>query len=54
MKTVAEWNQEIINMTMKIHQEFPELSKYIEEMPVKVSEKNKVEIDIRNLDNNKI
>lgn len=33
MKTKAELEQDIIKITMKIHQEFPELSKYISEMP---------------------
>ena len=37
MKTKAELEQDIIHITMKIHHEFPELSKYIAEMPLKVS-----------------
>ena len=37
MKTKAKLEQDIINITMKIHMEFPELSKYIEEMPIKIS-----------------
>ena len=37
MKTKAELEQDIINITMKIHMEFPELSKYIAEMPIKIS-----------------
>ncbi|SOE21339.1 hypothetical protein SAMN06298216_1810 [Spirosomataceae bacterium TFI 002] len=35
MKTEKEWDQEIIKITMKIHEEYPELSKYIKEMPQK-------------------
>jgi len=31
-KTKADWEQDILQVTMKIHQEFPELSKYLEEM----------------------
>jgi len=37
MKTKAKLEQDIINITMKIHMEFPELSKYISEMPIKIS-----------------
>ncbi|WP_308990892.1 hypothetical protein QLS71_012320 [Mariniflexile litorale] len=33
MKTKAELEQDIISITIKIHTEFPELSKYIAEMP---------------------
>lgn len=35
---------------MKINQEFPELSKYIKEMPVKVSEMDKEEVNSKNLE----
>ncbi|WP_373548483.1 hypothetical protein [Haliscomenobacter sp.] len=37
MKTKTELEQDIINITMRIHKEYPELSKYIAEMPVKVA-----------------
>lgn len=37
MKTKTELEQDIINITMRIHREYPELSKYIAEMPVKVA-----------------
>lgn len=50
MKTKADWNQDIINITMKIEKEFPELSKYIKEMPVKDSEKVKEGPSIKNLE----
>lgn len=33
MKTKTSLEQDILNITMKIHREFPELSKYIDEMP---------------------
>ncbi len=33
MKTKAELEQDIITVTMRIHREFPELSKYITEIP---------------------
>ena len=35
MKTKTELEQDIVNITMRIHKEYPELSKYIAEMPVK-------------------
>ena len=39
MKTKAELEQDIVNLTMKIHKEFPELIKYINEMPDNISTK---------------
>lgn len=35
MKTIDELNADILKITMKIKEIFPELSKYIEEMPTK-------------------
>lgn len=49
MKTADELKKDIVNITMKIQQEYPELSKYITEMPVKISDKNNEEINIKNL-----
>lgn len=49
MKTKAELEQDIINITMKIHMEFPELSKYIQEMPINISGIDTSEIYSRNL-----
>ncbi len=37
MKTKAEFEQDIVNITVKIQEEFPELSKYIAEMPDDIS-----------------
>ncbi len=37
MKTKAELEQDIVNITIKIQEEFPELSKYIAEMPDDIS-----------------
>ena len=34
MRTETEWNQAVIQITMKIQAEYPELCKYIEEMPM--------------------
>lgn len=44
-----ELNNDIINMTMKIHDEFPELSKYMAEMPVTIPNEENPEINTKNL-----
>ncbi len=49
MKTKLEWDQDIINITNTIYQEFPALTKYITEMPVKGSAKD--EVTIKSLEN---
>ena len=49
MKSEAEWKQEIIKTTLKINEEFPELSKYIKEIPMIFSETDDKEINIKNL-----
>lgn len=36
MKTVKELNDAILDITMKIRNEYPELSKYLSEMPITV------------------
>lgn len=48
MKTQLEWVQDIIKISNKIHKEFPELTKFITEMPVNNS--GKQEISIENLE----
>jgi len=50
MKAKTQLNQDIINITTIINQEFPELSKYISEMPVIFSEKENEEINNKNLE----
>ena len=50
MKIEKELHQEIINITNKIRLEYPELSKYISEMPVNVSANYKGKINIKNLE----
>jgi hypothetical protein len=50
MKTAAEWDQDILNITLIIQEKFPELSKYIKEIPVKISEKSKDVIEVKNLE----
>ncbi|PQJ76279.1 hypothetical protein [Polaribacter glomeratus] len=48
MKTKIELEQQIISITAKIHNEFPELSKHIIEIPTTNSMEN--EINIKNLE----
>ncbi|GAB2616418.1 hypothetical protein GCM10027035_11020 [Emticicia sediminis] len=49
MKTEKQLNAEILEMTMKIEQQFPELSKYIAEMPVTIPNASSPEINIKTL-----
>ncbi len=39
MKTIEEWNEKILNITLKIKVQYPELSKYLEEMPITIPDK---------------
>jgi hypothetical protein len=48
MKTKTELDQEIINLTTTVREKFPELAKYITEMPVNTS--GNEEIGIKNLE----
>lgn len=48
MKTKVEWEVAIAEITNTIGQEFPELSKYIDEMPENNSEQG--EINAKNLE----
>lgn len=49
MKTENEINNAIMNITMGIQQDFPELSKYIIEMPVTIPNVVKPVITVGNL-----
>ncbi len=49
MKTVNEISTDIIKTTMEIQQNFPELSKYISEMPVTIPDVANPEINADNL-----
>lgn len=49
MKTEKEWEKAILNITMRIHQEFPELSKFINEVPLPTSSVMDNYINIQNL-----
>ncbi len=50
MKNKAEINKDILSLESIITKQFPELSKYIGEMPVKISYKAGDEISIKNLE----
>jgi hypothetical protein len=39
MKTVKEWQQDIIKITIRINQDYPELSKYTRELTLKNSKR---------------
>ena len=49
MNTEEQWNKAILDMTLKINAEFPELSKYISEMPVTIPDSADPQINIKNL-----
>ena len=49
METEKEWNDKILKITMKINEEHPELSKYIEEMPVTIPNEKDPEVTLKNL-----
>lgn len=49
MKTKTELEQDILHIIMKIHKEFPELSKYIAERPENFSGTDKNAINSKNL-----
>jgi hypothetical protein len=49
MKTAEEWNKKILEITLAIQNQFPELSKYIAEMPVTMPDEKHPEITLKNL-----
>lgn len=49
MKTKDELNRNILQMTMKIRSEFPELSKYLAEMPITIPNENEPKMDTQHL-----
>ncbi len=49
MKTEHELNADILKITMKIRENYPELSKYISEMPVTIPNDVSPEINIKTL-----
>ena len=50
MKTEKQLNAEILEITMKIEDQFPELSKYIAEMPITIPTVPFPEINIKSLE----
>lgn len=51
METEKELNAKIIDITMRIHKEFPELSKYLNEMPITIPTDENPEINATILNN---
>jgi hypothetical protein len=49
MKTEQEWNEDILKLIRRINDNYPELSKYINEMPVTIPNVEAPEINIKNL-----
>lgn len=49
MKTEKEWNADILKITMSIKDNFPELMKYVSEIPLKTMEQDSAEITLKNL-----
>ncbi len=47
MKTEQELNNDILKITSMIHEKYPELSKYIEEMTVTIPDKTNPEITLK-------
>lgn len=47
METEKELTDAILNMTLKIRNEYPELSKYLVEMPITIPDTNNPEINIK-------
>ncbi|MBG6188532.1 hypothetical protein [Flavobacterium sp. CAN_S2] len=47
MKTEKEINQAILEITMKIRNEYPELNKYLSEMPVTIPDVDQPEMTIK-------
>jgi len=50
MKTTAELEKAILDITMKINTEYPELTTYINEIPVIIPAKDKIVISSKNLE----
>ena len=51
MKSKIEFEKNILDIIMKIHMEFPELSKYISEMPENNSSLKSIHIDKLSFEN---
>lgn len=49
METEKELNAKILKITMTIKNQYPELSKYLEEMPITIPDEKNPEITLANL-----
>jgi hypothetical protein len=49
MKTEKELNDDILKITMTIKESFPELTKYIEEMPITIPNNSNPQINLKSL-----
>jgi hypothetical protein len=49
METEDEINAKILKITMVIHENYPELSKYLNEMPITVPIDSRPEVNVKNL-----
>ena len=49
MDTEKELNAKILEITMKIRDNYPELSQYLDEMPDTIPNDKNAEVDIKNL-----
>ena len=49
MKTIDELNNDILKITLTIHSKYPELSKYLSEMPVTIPNELSPEIEAKTL-----
>ncbi len=50
MKTEIEWDKDILKITMEIHEKYPELIKFIEEIPVKHVDRDDKQVTLKNLE----
>ncbi|MBG6111601.1 hypothetical protein IWX84_002488 [Flavobacterium sp. CG_9.10] len=49
MKTEKELDEAILNITLKINSEYPELSKYLTEMPITIPDIKNPEMNVKAL-----
>lgn len=49
MDSVETWNKKILDITILINEKHPELSKYLEEMPITIPDESNPEINIKGL-----
>jgi hypothetical protein len=49
METEEEINAKILKITMVIQENYPELSKYLNEMPITIPIDNRPEVNVQNL-----